>query len=260
MQTGMGRNFRLVLTVAAGVGVLSACVPLISQLEFERTVDRLQQVGGRVHVSTAGNIVGVSFEGASLSNQDLSRLQGLNRLQRLSVAGTAVSCRGLDELGELSHLADLDLSGTPNAAESLSHLHRFPSLDTLRLHGCAWVTDRSLAGLSTLNRLTALDLSATPITDEGLRTLAPGTHLRYLNLAQCRGVTDLGLEQLLLLPQLKAVQLQGTQVTLAAVARLQQQRPDLVVSGVEIPRRPSRRFAPRHPAVEWQRLPGPRRS
>jgi hypothetical protein len=138
-----------------------------------------------------------------------------------------VTAAGLAELRGLARLADLDLSRTMGAADGLTHLRFLPALETLRLHACAWVSDRDLAELESLANLATLDLSGTSVSDEGLRQFVPGPNLHYLNLAQCRGVTDRGLERLLQTPQLKGVQVQGTQVTLAALHHALAERPDL---------------------------------
>src|SRR5262245_41361841 len=136
----MGRKLRVFLWIAGGVMAISGGVPLISRLEFGRTVDLLERAGGHVHVSTAGNIVGVSFEGAHVADGELSRLCGLNHLAHLSLAGTAVTAAGLADLRGLAHLADLDISRTSCATGGLAPLQSLPALDTLRLHACPWVS------------------------------------------------------------------------------------------------------------------------
>jgi hypothetical protein len=260
----MGRKLCFSLWTAGVLAAWIAGVPFVARLEFGRIVQRLEQAGGRVHVSTAGNIVGISFEGACLTDDTLSRLRGLDRLSRLSLAGTPVTVAGLDELRGLPQLADLDLSRTAHAAGGLAPLQSLRALETLRLHKCAWVSDDDLAALAALRRLTAIDLSGTPVTDTGLRQFTPGPNLHFVNLGQCRAVTDAGLEQLLKFPQLKGVQLQGTQVTLAALQRARVLRPDMrldfEVSGVASLRHPARRLGPRRPPGDWPRLGGARRS
>ena len=223
----MGRQLRILGWATGGVLALLAGVPFITRLEFGRTVQRLEEAGGQVHVSTAGNIVGLSFEGARVTDDALTRLRGLDRLSRLSLAGTAVTVAGLDELRGLTRLADLDLSHTARAAGGITPLKSLPALDTLRLHECAWVSDDDLAALASLRRLTVIDLSGTRVTDAGLRRFTPGPNLHFVNLAECGGVTEEGLERLLQWPQLQGVQLQGTQVTIAALQRARRLRPDV---------------------------------
>lgn len=81
---------------------------------------------------------------------------------------------------------------------------------------------------SLIAELRRLQLEHTAVTDEGLGALTGCMQLQYLNLTST-GIGDEGLGQLKGLPALTRVYLYETNVSGAAVADIQEARPDLGV-------------------------------
>lgn len=98
----------------------------------------------------------------------------------------------------LKSLATLDLSGGGHNVtdEALAHIQELPSLRTLSLRRCWFVSDVGLATVASSNHsLTSLDLcECWFITDQGVSSLRCLTGLTSLDLQQCELVTRAGLD------------------------------------------------------------------
>jgi hypothetical protein len=101
----------------------------------------------------------VNLDGARVSNEALRHLEGLNRLQWLSLANTHVGDEGLEHIKDLIELRDVKLNNTK-------------------------VTDAGLGKLVGLRRLWRLELDDTQVTDNGLDHLKEMHSLSHLRVAR----------------------------------------------------------------------------
>jgi hypothetical protein len=89
-------------------------------------------------------------------------------------------------------------------------------------------SDEALRAVARFKELTRLDLQRTPISNEGLSLLGGLDRLELLNLDET-AVDDDGIERLPDLPALRWLDVVRTKVTTAAIARLQQRMPNLMI-------------------------------
>jgi hypothetical protein len=195
------------------------------------------------------------FSGRELADADLAHLEGLTKLQDLSLNNTEItdaglahlkgltklkklnlgSCRGITDDGlvhlkGMTGLEDLNLSGTNSGLDGgLAHLKGLTKLKELWLSTAKKVTDVGLAHLKGLTNIETLALEATKTTDAGLVHLKGLTRLQYLYLSGTK-VTDAGLVHLKGLTELKELKLEYIKVTDAGVKKLQQALPNCDIS------------------------------
>jgi Leucine-rich repeat (LRR) protein len=184
----------LLIAVALGVTVY--------RLEQRRPIVELRRAGAEIIEDRDGAPRIVTFRGAAAGDDLISELARLTTATEVNLSGSRVTRSGVERLQALTELRRLDLSDTPGAAGSLDAIRRLPSLRSLNLKRCAWVSDADLAALAGLPELIDLDLGQTRISDAALRQLAQLSRLRSLSLNDCDGLTDAGLEQLRSLPEL----------------------------------------------------------
>jgi|GEM_PF-4346445 len=163
----------------------------------------------------------------SLSDESLSQLEWLVRLNSLNFIGMPITDRQLSYVAKARTLASLVLNDTPIGDAGLRHLASLEQLEVLHLRKTA-VSDAGLAYLAPLRNLKVLDLSETQVTDEGLPQLAQLAELRWL-LLDGTAVTDAGLKHLEALPRLSQLNLRSTRVSPEGIARLKKALPQLYV-------------------------------
>jgi hypothetical protein len=161
-----------------------------------------------------------------LSDDDIARLAGLRRLERLDLAKAPVTAQGLAHLAGLQDLEYLDLRDTIITDQHLEQVGRLRHLKDLRLGGHSntspvggsQITDRGVSHLKHLTQLDTLFLDDLPITDAGLAHLTGLKNLHDLSLRRTR-VTDAGMKSLESLP-LRRLAVNGTRVTHRAASNL----------------------------------------
>ncbi|HPP53503.1 MAG TPA: hypothetical protein PK777_11170 [Thermoguttaceae bacterium] len=163
----------------------------------------------------------------ALSEESLTQLAMLVRLNSLNLTGMPITDEQLVYVAKVRSLASLVLNETPIADGGLAHLAPLEQLEVLHLRKTA-VTDAGLAHLAALPNLKVLDLSETQVTDQGLAELAKLKDLRWL-LLDGDAVTDAGLKHLELLPQLGQLNLRDTRVTKDGIDQLKKALPSLHV-------------------------------
>ena len=104
----------------------------------------------------------------SLEDADLTGLAP--DTERLSLGNTRVTDEGLSNLVPLKKLNWLDLSATPISDASAANLSTLDNLETLWLAGTN-ITDASVPSLVKLTKLTELDLRGTNVTTQGRQQL-----------------------------------------------------------------------------------------
>jgi Leucine-rich repeat (LRR) protein len=208
-------------------------------------IDAVEKLGGTVKVS-------VDLSGASVGDNVLQGLEGLDEMQSLNLYGTTVGDTGLAYLKSHTQLQVLNLYGTFVGDAGLVHLKNLVQLQSLDLANCritdagliqlmalsqlqsldlsgTRVSGTGLAHLKGLPQLATLDLSSTAVDDTGLMQLKGLLQLRTLVLSNTR-VTDAGLPQLRGLTQLRSLSLDGCRVTDEAIAGLKQALPAVQIT------------------------------
>ena len=153
----------------------------------------------------AGHVTSASFREAKISEEALSQLAKLKKLNALRLDGHD---RGVDGKKE-AQIQDGDLQ----YIEGLTQL--------VNLHlGDNYITDKGLKRLAGLTNLKWLLLNDTDITDAGLVHLRGLSHLERLEL-QNTSITNTGLEDIKAMPSLTRICLNGSLVTDEGVRALQ---------------------------------------
>jgi hypothetical protein len=124
-------------------------------------------------------------------------------------------------------VVEVALGGTAVSDADLEQLGCFAELESLSLFDSG-VGDAGLAHLKPLANLKTLYLGRTKITDAGLVAIAELSQLKTLGLSDTR-VTDDGLLRLTRLSRLASINLRRTPTTDAAVRKLKESLPQLVV-------------------------------
>jgi hypothetical protein len=177
----------------------------------------------KTHLNGLDRLDCLTLTDAQITDAGLVHLQGLSRLVVLDLARTGISDEGLVHLAGLRQLQSLALTGTRITDEGLVHLEGLRQLQILALTGTR-ISDEGLVHLKGLGQLQVLDLSGTRVTDRGLLHLKGLRQLRVLNLSGTR-VTDRGLLHLEGLSQLETLLLFGPKVTDEGVKKLRQALP-----------------------------------
>lgn len=132
--------------------------------------------------------------GTKVTDAQLRQLRDLPQLRWLDLSVTGITDAGLKCVGEMLQLQALDVSNTEITDAGLQHLQRLCQLQSLNL-SWTWITNRELECLRTFRQLRELRIDATRITDAGLEHIEQLDQLRRLDLSYTR-VTDAGLVHL----------------------------------------------------------------
>lgn len=169
----------------------------------------------------------LSLTSTKVTDAGVERLRGLTGLRTLNLSYTKVTDVGVAHLTVMAGLQTLDLGGTQVTNAGLAHLRDMTGLQSLSIFRTE-VTDEGLEHLKRLRGLRQINLQGTKITDAGLLHLEGLTELQTLSLSYTK-VTDAGLGHLSRLTALQRLDLQGTKVTEVGVAEFQRRLP-----GIEI--------------------------
>jgi hypothetical protein len=165
----------------------------------------------------------------ALAKDELSCLEGLDRIETLTLHRPPLKSEGLARLGRLTSLKELTIHWALNA-EGLTQVAKLSNLEQLHLYAHFKLGDDSkLALLERLPRLKSLTLFkidasivADKITDASLARLGQLQHLNSLTLDGSE-VTDAGLAHLKGLTQLESLRLDGSaRITDAGLGHLKE--------------------------------------
>lgn len=199
----------------------------------------------------------VSLGGLNHLSDAIAALKDLPLLEELYLYECTVSDSDFKEMGILPSVKRLEFVDNIIGSTSMEYLSRFPSLESLSLHGYeVRISESGLQNLSVAKSLTTLDLSGTGITDSALANFPCLEHLESLSLREVP--IDAGITHLDRLPNLKMLDLRSTLITdetldsfhpskslrfLAldntlvsgvGLRRLQERMPDTQISGAKI--------------------------
>jgi hypothetical protein len=168
---------------------------------------------------------GKRLDNMNMSDEVLSHLDGLPRLEALLLHGQQASDGGLANVGRLANLRMLYIwNGTKVTDAGVAHLAGCRRLEYLHLSESK-LGDDGLKVLSELPRLKKLSLQGNFCTDAGLAHLAKMQQLTELWIGETgfrnRFITDAGVAHLAKLPKLEELELQSTSVTNAGLVHLE---------------------------------------
>jgi hypothetical protein len=146
----------------------------------------------------------------ALDRDQLACLEGLDRLDTLTLRGNPLKSEGLARLGRLSNLKSLTSFDTPIGAEGLAAITKLSRLKVLYLD--SEITDARLNDLKDLPNLEELYLAnAWKITDAGIESLVKLSKLKWLQL-NAELLTDAGVNRLRELKNLDELILNGSKI------------------------------------------------
>ena len=132
-------------------------------------------------------------------------------------------------LAEKELEVDFRFCGNSLADSHLQYLHQLPvNIAVVRLKNTP-IGDGALTHLAQITGIRRLHLDGTKVTDEGLGTLSKLQSLTFLSLSDTT-VTDAALPPLAKLAKLKQLHLSETQVSEEGIAKLQKDRPEILVT------------------------------
>ncbi len=186
----------------------------------------LQALANRVRAGKADSIDARTFP--TITDMDLSALQGLSNLKRLNLDHTGITDHGLNEVAGITALESLSLTDTQVTDAGLSKIKTLTGLRELRLDKLP-ITDAGLALVQSFPKLRKLSLFQTGITNKGLIQLGQQTSMEHLSLDDTM-VGDEGLRHLAGCSNLKYLSVWKTRVTAAGIQELTKALPGLKVN------------------------------
>ncbi|OAI52463.1 hypothetical protein AYO47_06130 [Planctomyces sp. SCGC AG-212-M04] len=127
--------------------------------------------------------------GADWSAADLANIRQRPNLEELDLSGVNLKGVSADALQGLDRVQTLSLAEAKFDEEFLRRLSQLPALRTLTLSRTT-VTDEGLSALSNLAELQALNLPGTSITDRGLASLGELPRLKWIALTGTRATVE----------------------------------------------------------------------
>ena len=168
--------------------------------------------GGTVTSDDTGEILGVNLSRSWITDIDLERIKGLERLESLALAQTHVTDSALAILATLPSLRELDLFFCEHITDSgASQIRRAPRLERLDVRGTK-ISDSGVKFLAELEQLRSLDIGITEIGDPAIELLEAMPRLESLAIGGNR-IGEAGIAGLKALKRLKHLDLAGAQVT-----------------------------------------------
>lgn len=153
----------LVMMTMACVGLAWLAYQRNEVRKREAAIAAIEEMGGEIHFDemqpfrpvwlhmlfssrSPAEVVGVNLDGTNASDDDLSLVAGLTKLEWLILFNTPVTDAGLVQLADLTNLEELTLNYTQVTDAGLVHLSGLTKLNRLYLHGSR-VTDQGVAAL-----------------------------------------------------------------------------------------------------------------
>lgn len=133
-------------------------------------VIRGRGVAAAEQVKVLKSVTALSFWSTQISDERLSCLESLSRLELLDLRDTAITGAGLVHLRKLQSLRRLDLSGTRVTDDGMQNLRNLSNLEFVGLASTR-ITDFGLDPLNGLANLRGIDLIDTNVTDAGIAEL-----------------------------------------------------------------------------------------
>ncbi len=186
---------------------------------------------GLSHLVGLTKLEGLDLPAPGVTDDGLKSIAKLQALTGLELDGTSLSGEGLGDLSKLTNLRVLIIRNWSLKEHALSDLPKLGNFQALGLMNCS-LSENCLRPLGECPLLNQLSLTGPNVTDAMLDGLSSITLLRRLDLENAI-VTDELLDDLTSLWSLDSLYLRNTKVSRAACERFQQARPEVTISGVE---------------------------
>lgn len=168
--------------------------------------------GGSLERDSEGEIRSIDLSRSWINDNDLGRIAGLAKLERLAIAQTHVTDSSLAVVETLPALKELDLFFCEHITDSgASRLRGAPNLEKLNVRGTK-ISDSGVQFLTELRQLRTLDVGITEISDATIELLEALPHLESLSIGGNQ-IAEAGVARLRSLKGLRHLDLSGAQVT-----------------------------------------------
>jgi dipeptidyl aminopeptidase/acylaminoacyl peptidase len=162
-------------------------------------------------------------QATSVTNEDMKRFAGLEKLNWLNLNGIPISDDGIQYLSKCESLETLNLSATHVTDKALQFLKEMPRLKGLTLNGTR-MTESAITALEEFPVLEAVGLGQRILTSTGRPMVSRLKNLRRLSI-HFSDFSDADLPHLKSLKQLQNLRLHGTSVTAAGATELSKSLP-----------------------------------
>jgi len=221
---------RRLLLAIGGIGAGGLCILLVllylayrqGRIEQEVVADLLSKSpGGSAQVDILPTwrnrlydllgipkpVTDLCLKGNQINDDDLARLESLQRLTSLSLDQCPITDDGIREIAKL---------------RTLTHLNLF---------GCDDITDTSFTYLGTMRSLEMLDVAAfaPKITGRNIQSLSALPNLGTLNLVDCLEISEDAVQPLASLTHLDTLDIRGTSISEEGAKRLRRALPNTIV-------------------------------
>ncbi len=193
------------------------------RLDYLPKLELLDLSGTQVEAVTLTNMPGltqIELIRGTATDDVLRGLRGATNLRLLGETmgstvtpsvGNGVTDDGLTAIAGLAKLESISLSGTKVTDEGLSVLTRLPSLQAVGIES-SQITDAGLRHFAEIRQLKGLGIGSSQITDRGVEALLKCPSLQSLHVADTK-ITAAGLARLNSLPTLKMLSVNASQLT-----------------------------------------------
>lgn len=193
------------------IAALALVLGLVAQ-DARDIADWVQLQGGTVTSDESGGILGIDLSRSWISDIDLERIEGLQRLESLALAETHVTDSALGVLATLPALRELDLFFCEHITDAGASQIRFArGLERLNIRGTK-ISDSGVKFLIELEHLRTLDIGITEIGDPSIELMEDLPGLESLAIGGNR-IGEEGIASLKALKRLRHLDLAGAQVT-----------------------------------------------
>lgn len=213
------------LLLAGPLCLAVAVAMLLSAAEFARLPPDEVPWHQQVAAVRAGESRGIIVNQATIGDDRLRDLRGLESMSYLELGRSEITAFGVRELTSLPNLRRVALRGRPVDDAMFLALCQIPTVRELNLPDTT-ITDSGLAALEQRPQLVQLRLSSSQLTDAGMAHIARVPKLRFLHLISIP-LTDKGLTAFHKMTDLESLYIDDVQVTDAGIARLLKQLPEL---------------------------------
>ena len=161
------------------------------------------------------------------TNENLSQLQYLSKVEWLVLEQCSITDEGLRYLHRYQRLRGLTIHETPSTDDGLEYLAGLGNLSELTIRG-AKIKGRGLQYITGLRQLKALSITQCQLKDDCLESLLGMSQLTTLHI-ESNLLTDASIDSLVKLTQLKHLTIGHTEITDAGRDRLGKALPDCYI-------------------------------